>query len=116
MMSRRLGVCRGRFDPKSENTPTMEPNPELCVLAACANPTAGLSVNSEHGSGSAEARASLWLVGLPWRAKGSSMKKMLSAGVAAETQKLVLTVNPTEMSAGSGGVASYWYVRGLLYR
>ncbi len=44
------------------------------------------------------------------------MKKMLSAGVAAETQKLVLTVNPTEKSAGSGGGASCWYVRGLLYR
>ena len=108
-------MCRGRFNPKSENTPTMEPKPELCVLAACANPTAGLSVNSENGSGSAEARASLWLVGLTWRAKESSMKKMLSAGVAAGTHKLVLPVNPTEISAGSGGVASYWYVRGLLY-
>ncbi len=40
----------------------------------------------------------------------------LSVGVAAETQNLVLTVKPTEVSAGSGGVASYWYVRGLLYR
>ena len=72
---------------------------------------AGLIFASDHGFRRIDARESLWRVGLPWRAKESSMKKKLSAGVAAETQKLVLPVNPTEISAGSGGVASYWYVK-----
>jgi hypothetical protein len=37
------------------------------------------------------------------------MKKLASAGVAAETQKLVLTMNANEINAGSGGLASTWY-------
>ena len=70
----------------------------------------GLYFASEHGCMRIDTRASLWLVRLTWRAKESSMKKMLSAGVAAETQKLVLTVRATDVGAGVGGSASYWYV------